>query len=390
MDHKIRVLIVDDSAVVRQSLSAILEADPEIEVMGTAADPIIAVKKISREVPDVITLDIEMPRMDGLTFLRKIMAQRPIPVVVISSLTTRGTEAAMKALEYGASEVIGKPSMNPDVFFQESHIMLRDAVKAAAMSKIRRVKAGDIHELVKPQAPPSPKPARRDPVPTTIPTALLSHIQPKNSADVILERSAPTDVVVPTESIIVLGASTGGTEAIRTLLRALPGDMPGIAVVQHMPEGFTRSFSNSLNQISRLEVKEAENGDKLYRGRVLIAPGNMHMLLKRVGREYFVETREGPLVNRHRPSVDVLFRSAARYAGGNAIGVILTGMGNDGARGMKEMHDAGARTVAQDEHSCVVYGMPKEAVRAGGVDDILPLGDIAGRLVNMTQRQLFP
>lgn len=389
MDHKIRVLVVDDSAVVRQSLSAILEADPEIEVMGTAADPIIAVKKIQREVPDVITLDIEMPRMDGLTFLRKIMAQRPIPVVVISSLTTRGTEAAMKALEYGASEVIGKPSMNPDIFFQESHIMLCDAVKAAAMSKIRRVKAGDIHELVKP-APPAPKPARRDPVSTTIPTALLSHVQPKNSADVILERSAPTDVVVPTESIIVLGASTGGTEAIRTLLRALPGDMPGIAVVQHMPEGFTRSFSNSLNLISRLEVKEAENGDKLYRGRVLIAPGNMHMLLKRVGREYFVETKEGPLVNRHRPSVDVLFRSAARYAGGNAIGVILTGMGNDGARGMKEMHDAGARTVAQDEQSCVVYGMPKEAVRAGGVDDVLPLGDIAGRLVNMTQRQLFP
>lgn len=383
MEHKIRVLVVDDSAVVRQSLSAILEADPEIEVMGTAADPIIAAKKIQREVPDVMTLDIEMPRMDGLTFLRKIMAQRPIPVVVISSLTTRGTEAAMKALEYGASEVIGKPSMNPDIFFQESHIMLCDAVKAAAMSKIRRVKAGDIHELVKPRPAPrlKPMPAVR---PATIPTAMLSHIQPKNTADVILERSAPTDVVVPTDGIIVLGASTGGTEAIRTLLRALPGDMPGIAVVQHMPEGFTRSFSNSLNQIARLEVKEAENGDKLYRGRVLIAPGNMHMLLKRVGREYFVETKEGPLVNRHRPSVDVLFRSAARYAGGNAIGVILTGMGNDGARGMKEMHDAGARTIAQDEQSCVVYGMPKEAVKAGGVDDVMPLGDIAGHLVRMT------
>lgn len=331
MDHKIRVLVVDDSAVVRQSLSAILEADPEIEVMGTAADPIIAVKKIMREVPDVITLDIEMPRMDGLTFLRKIMAQRPIPVVVISSLTTRGTEAAMKALEYGASEVIGKPAMNPDVFFQESHIMLCDAVKAAAMSKIRRVKADDIQERANPTRPAAPAPISAPRISTTIPTAQIAHVQPKYSADAILEKSNAADTVVPTEKIIVLGSSTGGTEAIRVLLSAMPDDMPGIAIVQHMPEGFTRSFSNSLNQISRLNVKEAENGDKLYRGRVLIAPGNKHMLLKRVGREYFVEIKDGPLVNRHRPSVDVLFRSAARYAGSNAIGVILTGMGNDGA-----------------------------------------------------------
>ncbi len=383
MDHKIRVLVVDDSAVVRQSLSAILEADPEIEVMGTAADPIIAVKKIMREVPDVITLDIEMPRMDGLTFLRKIMAQRPIPVVVISSLTTRGTEAAMKALEYGASEVIGKPAMNPDVFFQESHIMLCDAVKAAAMSKIRRVKADDIQERVNPTRPAAPAPITTPRISTTIPTAQIAHVQPKYTADAILEKSSSTDSVVPTEKIIVLGSSTGGTEAIRVLLSAMPDDMPGIAIVQHMPEGFTRSFSNSLNQISRLNVKEAENGDKLYRGRVLIAPGNKHMLLKRVGREYFVEIKEGPLVNRHRPSVDVLFRSAARYAGSNAIGVILTGMGNDGARGMKEMHDAGARTIAQDEQSCVVYGMPKEAVKAGGVDDVVPLDKIDQHLVRL-------
>lgn len=383
MDHKIRVLVVDDSAVVRQSLSAILEADPEIEVMGTAADPIIAVKKIMREVPDVITLDIEMPRMDGLTFLRKIMAQRPIPVVVISSLTTRGTEAAMKALEYGASEVIGKPAMNPDVFFQESHIMLCDAVKAAAMSKIRRVKADDIQERVNPTRPAAPAPIPAPRISTTIPTAQIAHVQPKYTADAILEKSNAADTVVPTEKIIVLGSSTGGTEAIRILLSAMPDDMPGIAIVQHMPEGFTRSFSNSLNQISRLNVKEAENGDKLYRGRVLIAPGNKHMLLKRVGREYFVEIKEGPLVNRHRPSVDVLFRSAARYAGGNAIGVILTGMGNDGARGMKEMHDAGARTIAQDEQSCVVYGMPKEAVKAGGVDDVVPLDKIDQHLVRL-------
>lgn len=384
MEQKIRVLVVDDSAVVRQSLSAILEADPEIEVMGTAADPIIAVKKIQREVPDVITLDIEMPRMDGLTFLRKIMAQRPIPVVVISSLTTRGTEAAMKALEYGASEVIGKPSMNPDVFFQESHIMLCDVVKAAAQSKIRRVTADDIKEraaITKPAPAPAPIPlTARKPIGAPLP---IGPVPPKYTADAILERPNSSDVVVPTEKIIVIGSSTGGTEAIRTLLSSMPADMPGIAIVQHMPEGFTRSFSNSLNQISRLEVKEAENGDKLYRGRVLIAPGNKHMLLKRVGKEYFVEVKEGPLVNRHRPSVDVLFRSAARYAGGNAIGVILTGMGNDGARGMKEMHDAGARTVAQDEQSCVVYGMPKEAVKAGGVDDIVSLNNIDDHLVRL-------
>ena len=385
MANKIRVLVVDDSAVVRQSLSAILEADPEIEVMGTAADPIIAVKKIMKEVPDVITLDIEMPRMDGLTFLRKIMAQRPIPVVVISSLTTKGTEAAMKALEYGASEVIGKPSMNPDVFFQENHIMLCDAVKAAALSKTRRISADQIQERVNHTNTVEDKPAPKRL--SQIQKAQPLTVQPKYTADAILEKSSASDTIVSTEKIIVLGASTGGTEAIRTLLRDMPEDMPGIAIVQHMPEGFTRSFSNSLDQISRLSVKEAENGDKLYRGRVLIAPGNKHMLLKRVGKEYFVEIKEGPLVNRHRPSVDVLFRSAARYAGNNAIGVILTGMGNDGARGMKEMHDAGAHTIAQDEQSCVVYGMPKEAYKMGGVDDVVALDKINNHLVRLLTGQ---
>ena len=385
MANKIRVLVVDDSAVVRQSLSAILEADPEIEVMGTAADPIIAVKKIMKEVPDVITLDIEMPRMDGLTFLRKIMAQRPIPVVVISSLTTKGTEAAMKALEYGASEVIGKPSMNPDVFFQESHIMLCDAVKAAALSTTRRISADQIQERVNHTNTVEDKPAPKRL--SQIQKAQPLTVQPKYTADAILEKSSASDTIVSTEKIIVLGASTGGTEAIRTLLRDMPEDMPGIAIVQHMPEGFTRSFSNSLDQISRLSVKEAENGDKLYRGRVLIAPGNKHMLLKRVGKEYFVEIKEGPLVNRHRPSVDVLFRSAARYAGNNAIGVILTGMGNDGARGMKEMHDAGAHTIAQDEQSCVVYGMPKEAYKMGGVDDVVALDKINNHLVRLLTGQ---
>ena len=377
MGNKIRVLVVDDSAIVRQSLTAILEEDPEIEVMGTAADPIIAVKKIMKEVPDVITLDVEMPRMDGLTFLRKIMAQHPIPVVVISSLTTAGTEVAMKALEYGATEVIGKPSMNPDIFFQESHIMLCDVVKAAAQSKLRRRSPEELKATVQ-QQQPTPI---IDPInPHSNPLA----VTPKYTADVMLEKSSINDVIISTEQIIVLGASTGGTEAIRVLLRTMPADMPGIVIVQHMPEGFTKSFSNSLNQISKLEVKEAENGDKVYRGRVLIAPGNKHMLLKRVGKEYIVEVKDGPLVNRHRPSVDVLFRSAARYAGNNAIGVILTGMGNDGAKGMQELHDTGAYTIGQDEASCIVYGMPKEAFKAGAVDTVLPLNKITEHLVQVT------
>ena len=291
----------------------------------------------------------------------------------------------MKALEYGASEVIGKPSMNPDVFFQESHIMLCDAVKAAALSKTRRISADQIQERVNHTNTVEDKPAPKRL--SQIQKAQPLTVQPKYTADAILEKSSASDTIVSTEKIIVLGASTGGTEAIRTLLRDMPEDMPGIAIVQHMPEGFTRSFSNSLDQISRLSVKEAENGDKLYRGRVLIAPGNKHMLLKRVGKEYFVEIKEGPLVNRHRPSVDVLFRSAARYAGNNAIGVILTGMGNDGARGMKEMHDAGAHTIAQDEQSCVVYGMPKEAYKMGGVDDVVALDKINNHLVRLLTGQ---
>ncbi|MBS2096824.1 protein-glutamate methylesterase/protein-glutamine glutaminase [Carboxylicivirga linearis] len=350
MEKKIRVLVVDDSAVVRQSLSSILESDPDIEVMGTAADPIIAVKKIMKEIPDVITLDIEMPRMDGLTFLRKIMSQHPIPVVVISSLTTEGTEVAMKALEYGASEIIGKPAMNAAQFINESKIMLCDAVKAASHVKLKRRKIAE---------PVAPK------------------VQPKLSADVIIDKASTYKRIISTDKVIVLGASTGGTEAIRTFLKAMPDKMPGIAIVQHMPEGFTKSFANSLNNICGLEVKEAEQGDRLYQGRVLIAPGNKHMLLKRVGKEYSVDVKEGPLVNRHRPSVDVLFRSAARYAGNNATGILLTGMGNDGAKGLLELKESGAHTIAQDEASSVVFGMPKEAIKLGAADEILSLDKIA-------------
>ncbi len=355
MAKKIRVLVVDDSAVVRQSLTSILESDPEIEVMGTAADPIIAVRKILKEVPDVITLDIEMPRMDGLTFLRKIMSQLPIPVVVISSLTTEGTEVAMKALEYGASEIIGKPAMNAAQFFNESKILICDAVKAASQAKLSRIK---INQPVKSVT-----------------------VAPRLSADVILERATSKTKIIDTEKIIVLGASTGGTEAIRLFLKNLPQRMPGIAIVQHMPEGFTKSFANSLNNICDLEVKEAEDGDRLYQGRVLIAPGNYHMLLKRVGKEYMVEIKQAPLVNRHRPSVDVLFRSAARYAGKNATGILLTGMGADGAKGLLELKEMGAATIAQNQETSVVFGMPKEAIKLNAANHVLGIEAIAPFLV---------
>ncbi|MFT3741023.1 MAG: chemotaxis response regulator protein-glutamate methylesterase [Breznakibacter sp.] len=376
MKEKIRVLVVDDSAVVRQSLSSILESDPEIEVMGTAADPIIAVKKIMKEVPDVITLDIEMPRMDGLTFLRKIMSQHPIPVVVISSLTSEGTEVAMKALEYGASEIIAKPAMNTAKFIQESKIMLCDAVKAAAQAKLARKKIAPPST-----ATPTIPQIQTSPAQTTV-TSIPFSVPPKYSADVILEKPTNSGPIIHTDQIVVLGASTGGTEAIRTLLKQLPERFPGMAIVQHMPEGFTKSFANNLNSICKVEVKEAENNDKLYQGRVLIAPGNKHMLLKRVGKEYFVEVKDGPLVNRHRPSVDVLFRSAARYAGQNATALLLTGMGNDGAKGLLELKEAGAHTIAQDETSSVVFGMPKEAIKLGAADKIMALDRMANYLTS--------
>ncbi|MBQ1884373.1 MAG: chemotaxis response regulator protein-glutamate methylesterase [Bacteroidales bacterium] len=349
-NRKIRVLIVDDSAVVRQTLSSILETDPAIEIMGTACDPYIAAKKIQSEVPDVITLDVEMPRMDGLTFLRKIMAQHPIPVVIISSLTEEGSATAMRALEYGAVDVIAKPRMDTQKFIEESKIRLCEVVKAAAHARIHTRSAN---------------------------TSYLK-VQPKLSADaVIAKNEGPTSMIKTTDVVISVGASTGGTEALRVFLEAMPIDCPGIVIVQHMPENFTRSFANRLNEICKIAVKEAEDGDAVTSGRALIAPGNKHTLLKRSGAKYFVEVKDGPLVNRHRPSVDVLFRSTARYAGSNAIGIIMTGMGDDGAKGLLEMKEAGAKTAAQDEQTCVVYGMPKEAVKLGAADRVLPLEKLA-------------
>ena len=349
MEHcmkKIRVLIIDDSAVVRQTLVEILQSDPQIEIMGTAADPYIASERIKEEVPDVITLDVEMPRMDGLNYLKIIMSQRPIPVVMCSSLTERGSETALKAIEYGAVEIILKPRLGTKQFLEESRIRICDAVKAAAQARVR-----PIQERAK-----TP--------------------QPKLSADAILSKPSSHAMLRTTEKVLAVGASTGGTEALRVFLEAMPADAPGIVIVQHMPEGFTRSFAKRLDGLCRINVKEAEDNDTVIRGRALIAPGNRHVLLKRSGARYYVELRDGPLVSRHRPSVDVLFRSAARYAGNNAVGVILTGMGDDGASGMKEMKDAGAYTIAQDEATCVVFGMPNEAIKRGGVSIVLPLNEI--------------
>lgn len=350
---KIKVLIVDDSAVVRQALLGVLSSDSDIEVIGTARDPYMAAEKIREQVPDVITLDVEMPRMDGITFLHKIMSQHPIPVVICSSLAGSQSETALKALEYGAVEIIEKPRLGVKQFLEESKVLICDVVKAARVAHLKK------------SAPKS------------------IHVAPKLTADAVLERPASKAMVQTTDKIVVVGASTGGTEALKTFLESLPLDAPGIVIVQHMPEHFTAAFARRLDGICSISVKEAENDDTVVRGRALIAPGNRHTLLKRSGSRYFVEVREGPLVCRHRPSVDVLFRSAARYAGKNAVGVIMTGMGDDGAKGMRELKEAGAFNIAQDEDSCVVFGMPKEAIRLGGVDRTLPLTAIAKEVVRL-------
>jgi two-component system chemotaxis response regulator CheB len=297
----------------------------------------------------VITLDIEMPRMDGLTFLKKIMSQHPIPVVICSSLADEGAQSTFKALEYGAVEIVTKPRLGTKQFLEDSRVLLCEAVKAAASAKLRTLRP-------------------------------CHTVEPKLTADAILS-PATHAMAETTEKVVVIGASTGGTEALKSVLEALPADTPGIVIVQHMPELFTRAFADRLDGLCNITVKEAATNDTVLRGRALIAPGNHHLLLKRSGARYFVEIKDGPLVCRHRPSVDVLFRSAARYAGRNAVGVILTGMGDDGARGMLEMKQAGAATIAQDEASCVVFGMPKEAIKLGGVDRILPLHAVAGAIL---------
>ncbi len=351
MNKKIRVLIVDDSAVVRQTLEELLSSDPRIEVMATAADPFIAADKIRDEVPDVITLDVEMPRMDGITFLQKLMSQHPVPVVIVSSLAGERSETALKALEYGAVEIIQKPRLGTKQFLEESRMQICDAVKAASMARVKRI------------------------------FTRTRRITPKLTADVVLAKPTTKAMIQTTEKVVVVGASTGGTEAIRVFLEFMPLDAPGMIIVQHMPEHFTYAFARRLDGICRVSVREAANGDTVIRGRALIAPGNHHLLLKRSGARYYVEIKDGPLVCRHRPSVDVLFRSAARYAGKNAVGVIMTGMGDDGARGMLEMKEKEAFTIAQDEASSVVFGMPKKAIEMGAVDKVVSLDEISGTIL---------
>lgn len=350
---KIKVLVVDDSAVVRQVMSAVLSADPQIEVVGVASDPFIAAEHIAKEAPDVITLDIEMPRMDGVTFLHRLMSQHPIPVVVVSSLAESGSETVFKALEYGAVEIIQKPVVGRKEFFEESRARICDAIRAASMVNVKAI----------PAASPRHAPG------------------PKYGADAVVPKRKTRAMAETTEKVVAVGASTGGTEAIKTLLQAMPADAPGIVIVQHMPEMFTAAFARHLDKECVITVKEAGHNDTIIRGRALIAPGNRHMLVKRSGARYFVEIKDGPLVSRHRPSVDVLFSSTAQYAGRNAVGVILTGMGDDGAKGMAEMKGAGSYNIAQDEASSVVFGMPKEAIKLGCVDSVLPLGEIAGKVM---------
>lgn len=340
-----RVLVVDDSAVVRQTMTELIASDPELEVMGAAGDPFVAAQRIRAERPDVITLDVEMPRMDGVTFLRKLMSQHPIPVVICSSLVGSNTDTLAAAMSAGAVDVICKPQVGVKGFLEESRVTICDAVKAAAQARLSAL-----------------RPAQ---------------VQAKLTADAMLPPPSTQAMVKTTETIIAVGASTGGTEALKLFLSQMPLDCPPVVVVQHMPELFTAAFARRLDGECAVTVREARDGDRLLRGHALIAPGARHTLLRRSGAAYVVEVKDGPLVSRHRPSVDVLFRSVARYAGRNAIGIIMTGMGDDGARGLKEMRDAGARTLAQDAETCVVHGMPKEAVRMGGVEDELPLQRLA-------------
>jgi len=358
--QKIKVLVIDDSASVRQAMTAVLQEDPELEVIAAAADPFAAARYIQEQVPDVITLDVEMPRMDGITFLRKLMSQCPIPVVMCSSLTEAGSETLLQAMEAGAVDVILKPKVGVADHLVEHNLQIRDTVKAAAKARIRGR--------------------------TPVRAAATLAPQEKLTADAMLPPPTGRAMSRTTEMVVCMGASTGGTEALREVLQALPANSPGIVIVQHMPESFTKAFAKRLNGLCEVDVKEAEHGDTVMRGHVLIAPGGRHMMLDRQGARYIVTVRDGPLVTRHRPSVDVLFRSAARNAGANAIGIIMTGMGDDGARGLLEMKQAGARTIAQDEASSIVFGMPKEAIARGAADRIVPLDAIARELLHASAR----
>jgi len=349
MKKLIKVLVIDDSALVRQTLTEIVNSDPELEVIGVAADPYFAAQKIKTLIPDVITLDVEMPRMDGLTFLKRLMAQYPIPVVIISSLTQSGSQLALRALDYGAVEIVAKSEIrNTKAHLEESKIRITDAIKAAHQVPVKRKRISK------------------------------SVTQSQNKPP---EKST---IYKTTDKIIAIGASTGGTEAIRYILKNIRPNLPGILITQHMPAGFTKSFADHLNSECEVTVKEASDGERIMRGHAYIAPGGKHMELYRSGAKYFIKVRDGELVNRHKPSVDVLFNSVAHQAGQNALGIIMTGMGRDGAAGLFAMKMEGARTVAQDEASSVVFGMPKEAIKAGAAQQVLHLHDIPKKLTDFS------
>jgi two-component system, chemotaxis family, protein-glutamate methylesterase/glutaminase len=367
---RIKVMIVDDSAVVRQVVGAALAEDKEIEVIAAVADPLFAIERLKVQWPDVIVLDVEMPRMDGITFLRKIMSERPTPVVMCSSLTETGAATTLDALAAGAVAIVTKPKMGVKAFLQDASADLVAQVKAAASANVRKLAS----------------------IASTEPRAAATKVESgrvgqRFTADAILAPSGPNAMKQTTERIVAIGTSTGGTQALEEMLAALPSDAPGIAVVQHMPEKFTAAFAERLNKVCVVTVKEAANGDRLLPSHVLIAPGGKHLMLKRSGAYYYAEVVDGTLVNRHKPSVDVLFRSVANCAGSNAMGVIMTGMGDDGARGLKEMHEKGAATLAQDEASCVVFGMPKEAIRLGAADRVLPLNELAKAVMTWSQNK---
>ena len=350
---RITAMVVDDSAVVRKHLADLLQAGG-IEVIATASDPLFAWPKMAARWPDVVVLDVEMPRMDGISFLRKIMAERPTPVVMCSTLTEKGATTTLQALSEGAVSFVTKPKLGLREFLSDPSNGLVASVRAAAASNLRAMRPR-VATAAAAAAPPTPAPAARPP-------------------------ASAGAMAVTTDRVVAVGSSTGGVQAIEALLTALPRTTPGMVIVQHMPERFTAALAERLNSLCAMEVKEAADGDRVVDGRVLIAPGGRHMQLQRSGAQYVVSVRDGPLVNRHKPSVDVLFKSVAHCAGANAMGIILTGMGDDGARGLREMRDAGARTAAQDEASSVVYGMPREAVRLGAAEAVLPLGHLAGWL----------
>lgn len=340
----IKVLIIDDSALIRSLLTEIINQQPDLEVVGAAPDPLIAREMIKQKNPDVLTLDVEMPKMDGLDFLERLMRLRPTPVVMISSLTERGSEITMRAMELGAVDFITKPKMSIASGMHEYSEMIADKIRAASRARLI---------------------ARKPLTPATGSTGLPSVGNP----------------LISSEKLIIIGASTGGTEAIKSFLMQMPSDCPGILITQHMPAGFTQSFANRLNALCKISVQEAKGGERVLPGHAYIAPGHSHLLLARSGANYVTQLDDGPPVSRHRPSVDVLFSSAASNAGKNAIGVILTGMGKDGADGMLKMKQAGAYNFAQDEASCVVFGMPKEAIAMGGVDEVSSLYDMPGKVL---------